>query len=81
MSNALPRNDYLRLLYEEAARKQRQLAERVRAASLSRKALAANFERRAAALDRLARPHQLVAPTTGSSLMTFSPTGRLIFGR
>ena len=63
MKNAIPRDEYMRLLYEHAAREQRQLAERVRAASLSRKALAANFERRAAALDQFARPRQLFAPT------------------
>jgi len=32
MGNALPRNDYLRLLYEQAAQEQRQLPERVKAA-------------------------------------------------
>ena len=29
MGNALPRNEYMRLLYEQAAREQRQLAERL----------------------------------------------------
>jgi len=32
MTNALPRDEYMRLLYEQAAPEQRQLAERVRAA-------------------------------------------------
>jgi hypothetical protein len=54
MGNALPRNDYLRLLYEQAAREQRQLAERVRAAR-GDEALIADFERRAAKLEQLAR--------------------------
>jgi hypothetical protein len=56
MGNALPRNDYLRLLYEQAAREQRQLAERVRAAR-GDGALIADFERRAAKLEKLARPY------------------------
>jgi len=55
MGNALTRNDYLRLLYEQAAQEQRQLAERVRAAR-SDGALIADFERRAEKLERLARP-------------------------
>ena len=55
MANALPRNDYLRLLYEQAAQEQRQLAERVRAAR-GDGTLIADFERRAAKLERLARP-------------------------
>jgi hypothetical protein len=55
MGNALTRNDYLRLLYEQAAQEQRQLAERVRAAR-GDGALVADFERRAEKLERLARP-------------------------
>jgi hypothetical protein len=55
MANALPRDQYMRLLYEQAAREQRELAERVRAARGS-DALAADFERWATALDQLARP-------------------------
>jgi hypothetical protein len=55
MGNALPRNDYLRLLYEQAAQEQRQLAERVRAAR-GDGAMIADFERRAAELEQLARP-------------------------
>jgi hypothetical protein len=45
----------MRLLYQQAAREQRQLAERVRAAHGS-ETLAAYFERWAADLERLARP-------------------------
>ena len=55
MGNALSRNEYMRLLYEQAAREQRQLAERARAARGDR-ALIADFERRAANLERLTRP-------------------------
>jgi hypothetical protein len=55
MGNALTRNNYLRLLYEQAAQEQRQLAERVRAAR-GDDALIADFERRAEKLERLARP-------------------------
>ena len=55
MANGLSRNDYLRLLYEQAAQEQRQLAERVRAAR-GDGTLIADFERRAAKLERLARP-------------------------
>jgi len=55
MGNAVSRNDYLRLLYEQAAQEQRQLAERVRAAR-GHGALIADFEGRAAKLERLARP-------------------------
>jgi len=55
MGSALPRNEYMRLLYEQAAQEQRQLAERVRAAH-GDKALIADFERWAADLERLARP-------------------------
>ena len=57
MGNTLPRNDYLRLLYEQAAEEQRQLAERVRAVR-GDGALIADFERRAAELERLARADQ-----------------------
>ena len=45
----------MQLLYEQAAREQRQLAERVRAAHGDR-ALIADFERWAAKLEQLARP-------------------------
>jgi hypothetical protein len=34
MANVIPRDEYMRLLYEQAAREQRELAERVRAASI-----------------------------------------------
>ena len=51
--NALPRNEYMRLLYEHAAREQRQLAERARAAR-GDGALIADLERRADKLERLA---------------------------
>lgn len=63
MGNALPRNDYMRLLYEQAAREQRQLAERVRAARGDR-AMIADFECWAAKLEELARSsgQQLAAP-------------------
>jgi len=47
----------MRLLYEQAAREQRELAERVRAAH-GRGTLAADFERWATDLERLARPVQ-----------------------
>ena len=57
MSNPLPRDEYMRLLYEQAAREQRELAERVRAAH-GRGTLAADFERWATDLERLARPVQ-----------------------
>src|SRR6476659_9233674 len=50
MANALPRDEYMRLLYEQAAREQRELAERVRAARGS-DGLAADFERWATAPD------------------------------
>jgi hypothetical protein len=45
----------MRLLYEQAAREQRELAERVRATH-GNDMLAANFERWASDLERLARP-------------------------
>lgn len=54
MANPLPRDEYMRLLYEQAAREQRELAERVRAAHGS-KVLAADFERSATALENLVR--------------------------
>ena len=60
MGKPLARDDYLRLLYEQAAREQRQLAERLKAAR-GDEALIASFERRAAQLEKLARP--LVAAT------------------
>jgi len=53
MGNALPRNEYMRLLYEQAAREQRQLAERVRAARGSAEMIA-DFERWATQLEQLA---------------------------
>jgi hypothetical protein len=57
MTNPLPRDEYMRLLYEQAAREQRELAERVRAAH-GRGTLARDFERWATDLERLARPVQ-----------------------
>jgi hypothetical protein len=57
MTNPLPRDEYMRLLYEQAAREQRELAERVRAANGSGD-LAADFERWASDLERLAHPIQ-----------------------
>ena len=63
MKNAIPRDEYMQLLYEQAAREQRQLAERVRGAFRGGKDLGADFERRAGALDQLARPRQPVTPT------------------
>ena len=55
MANPIPRDEYMRLLYEQAAREQRELAERVRAA-LGGDAMAADFERWASDLERLAHP-------------------------
>ena len=55
MANPVSGDEYMRLLYEQAAREQRELAERVRAAYGSG-TLAADFERWAADLERLARP-------------------------
>ena len=55
MANPLSRDEYMRLLYAQAAREQRELAERVRAAHGSG-TLAADFERWATDLERLARP-------------------------
>ena len=57
MTKPLPRDEYMRLLYEQAAREQRELAERVRAAH-GRGTLARDFERWATDLERLARPVQ-----------------------
>ena len=57
MTKTIPRDEYMRLLYEQAAREQRELAERVRAAN-GRDTLAADFERWATDLERLARPVQ-----------------------
>jgi hypothetical protein len=57
MVNPLPRDEYTRLLYEQAAREQRELAQRVRAAR-GNDAMAADFERWATALEQLARPIQ-----------------------
>ena len=54
MANPIPRDEYMRLLYEQAAREQRELAERVRAHGSGE--LAANFERWASDLERLAHP-------------------------
>ena len=45
----------MRLLYEQAAQEQRQLAERLKAAR-GDEGLIASFERRAADLEKLARP-------------------------
>jgi len=58
MANPIPREEYMRLLYEQAAREQRQLADRVRAVRGS-EVLAADFERWATALEQLARPAQI----------------------
>ena len=55
MANPIPRDEYMRVLYEQAAREQRELSERVRAAHGSG-TLAADFERWANDLERLARP-------------------------
>jgi len=55
MTTPIPRDEYMRLLYEQAAREQRALAERVRAAYGSGE-FAADFERWASDLERLARP-------------------------
>jgi len=55
MTNPLPRDEYMRRLYERAAREQRELVERVRAVRGSY-LLAADFERWARDLARLARP-------------------------
>ena len=55
MAHSIPRDEYMRLLYEQAAREQRELAERVRTARGS-DAMAADFERWANALDQLASP-------------------------
>jgi hypothetical protein len=52
MAHSIPRDEYMRLLYEQAAREQRELAERVRAARGS-DAMAADFERWANALDHM----------------------------
>ena len=61
MANPLPRDEYMRRLYEQAAQEQRELAERVRAAHGS-DALVADFERWAAALEELARPSREQRP-------------------
>jgi hypothetical protein len=55
MATPMPRGEYMRLLYEQAAREQRELAQRVRAVYGSG-ALAADFERWASDLERLAHP-------------------------
>jgi len=55
MANPLPRDEYMRVLYEQAAREQRELSQRVRAAHGSG-TLAADFGRWATELERLARP-------------------------
>lgn len=57
MANPIPRDEYMRLLYEQAAREQRELAEQVRAAH-GNGPLAADFERWATDLERLAHPLQ-----------------------
>jgi hypothetical protein len=53
MKNAIPRDEYMRQLYEQDAQEQRELAERVRVAR-GDAAQAADFERWAAALEQLA---------------------------
>ena len=58
MANPIPREEYMRLLYEQAAREQRQLADRVRGVRGS-EVLAADCERWATALEQLARPAQI----------------------
>ena len=55
MNSAIPRDEFMRLLYEQAAREQRDLAVRVRAAR-GNEHHAADFERRATLLEQLARP-------------------------
>ena len=50
-----PQDEYTQLLYDQAAREQRELAARVRAAR-DNEARAADFERCAALLEQLARP-------------------------
>ena len=59
MANPLPRDEYMRLLYEQAAREQRELAERVRACGSD--AIAADFERCASALEKLAQEQRPAA--------------------
>ena len=65
MANPIPRDEYMRLSYEQAAREQRELAERVRAAYGS-DVLAADFERWANALDQLASPIGERRPAAGA---------------
>ena len=67
MANPIPRDEYMRLLYEQAAREQRELAERVRAARGS-DAMAADFERLANALDQLASPIRERQPAAAARL-------------
>ena len=67
MANPIPRDEYMRLLYEQAAREQRELAERVRAARGS-DAMAADFERWADALDQLASPIRERQPAAAARL-------------
>jgi hypothetical protein len=67
MANPIPRDEYMRLLYEQAAREQRELAERVRAARGS-DAMAADFERWAKALDQLASPMRERRPAAAARL-------------
>ena len=55
MNSPIPRDEFMRLLYEQAAREQRELAGRVRAAR-GNEVHAADFERRATLLEQLARP-------------------------
>ena len=67
MANPIPRDEYMRLLYEQAAQEQRELAERVRAAYGSGE-LAADFERWASDLERLARPIREQRPAAAAGL-------------
>jgi hypothetical protein len=67
MAHSIPRDEYMRLLYEQAAREQRELAERVRAARGS-DAMAADFERWANALDQLASPSPERRPAVAARL-------------
>jgi hypothetical protein len=60
----------MRLLYEQAAREQRELAERVRAHGNGD--LAADFERWASDLERLAHPSPVSGPRPDSTRLTSS---------
>ena len=67
MATPIPRDEYMRLLYEQGAREQREFAERVRAARGSG-AMAADFERWANALDQLASPIRERQPAAAARL-------------